>query len=50
MDLGSLARDTVRLCEPQARKKGIALEVRAKEGLVARSDVSSKRTVPRKML
>ncbi|MBI3723176.1 HAMP domain-containing histidine kinase [bacterium] len=41
VDLGALARDTVHLCEPSARRKGIVLEVRARDGLVARSDLSS---------
>ncbi len=41
IDLAALARDTVKLCEPAARKKGIAVEVRAREPIVARSDASS---------
>jgi signal transduction histidine kinase len=41
VDLGQLTRDTVRLCEPVARKKGIALEVRAKEGITVLSDAAS---------
>ena len=41
VDLASLARDTVTLCEPAARKKGIGLEVKAREAVVANSDASS---------
>jgi signal transduction histidine kinase len=41
LDLSALARDTVKLCESSARKKGIALEVLAKEPVIAKSDASS---------
>lgn len=41
IDLAALARDTVKLCEPAARKKGVSLEVSAREAVIARSDASS---------
>ncbi len=45
VDLTALARDTVKLCEAAARKKGIALEVLAREApvppIIAMSDASS---------
>lgn len=41
LDLAHVARETVRLCEPGARKKGVALEVRARDGLFVESDAGS---------